>query len=253
MSDKSKKFEQANDLELMQLFTDLVNLSGQKFVSEEDANITYTSFIPLFRSSFGRYSVDEIRLAYQYAREGRFTKESGEQFRLYRELNYSSACDVMLEYEEYKKKEIGEFVQNQKLFEQPTQETPEEQKKRIERDGLRQFLRESWELCENSKLNETTGILLYDSLKQRGLIDLSKEEKIDIQETAKRLVQEQAEYERKESLDTTMCRYWDKLIKTLSGETNEVVLMSKKIALQYQIQNWIMEGNTVEQIEQLIV
>lgn len=235
------------------LDNNLIALTGVQFENEQQVDMNYTKYMPLLIDVFGDRTIDEVVLAFKLARAGKLTNHKDEQFVLYRELNFASASDVLLAYDEYKKQELGQYIQNQKLFEQENTDTEVERKRVIERDGLRQFLRESWVLCEQNKLNETTGVLLYDSLRARGLIDLSKEEKIEIQETAKQSVQEIAEYERKEALDTTMYRYWDKLIKTLSGETNEVVLMSKKIALQFQIQKWIMDGTTVKQIEQLIV
>lgn len=253
MSDQNKKLSVANDRELMQLFTELINYSGQKFSSEDEANICYVNFIPLFKNSFGKYSLNEIKLAYQYAREGKFTNERGEQFRLFRELNYASACDVMIEYEEFKKKELGEFVKNQKLFEQVKPETKEEEKNRIERDGLRQFLRESWELCEQGKLNESTGVFLYDNLRMRGLITLSTEEKRDIQENALQMVHTWAEMEKAAAQDKVSYKVFDRILESLSGQTDEVVLASKKIALQCQIQNWIMEGLSIEEVEQMIL
>lgn len=252
MLDSKVRLKYANDEELQILDNTLLSITGQQFENEEQVILNYTKYMPLLIDVFGDRTIDEIVLAYKLAKAGKLTNHKDEQFILYRELNFASASDVLLAYDEYKKQELGQYIQNQKLFEQES-ETKVERNRIIERDGLRQFLRESWVLCEQNKLNDTTGVLLYDSLKQRGLIDLSKEEKIDIQETAKRLIQEYAEYERKESLDTQTYRQWDKLIKTLSGETSEVVIMSKKIALQYQIQNWIMAGNTVEQIQELIL
>lgn len=251
--DAKQRLKYASNEELEMLDNNLIALTGVQFENEQQVDMNYTKYMPLLIEVFGDRTIDEVVLAYKLAKSGKLTNHKNEQFVLYRELNFASASDVLLAYDEYKKQELGQYIQNQKLFEQENINTESERKKVIERDGLRQFLRESWVLCEQNKLNETTGVLLYDSLRERGLIDLSKEEKIEIQETAKQSVQEIAEYERKEALDTTMYRHWDKLIKTLSGETNEVVLMSKKIALQFQIQKWIMDGTTVEQIEQLIV
>lgn len=251
--DAKQRLKYASNEELEMLDNNLIALTGVQFENEQQVDMNYTKYMPLLIDVFGDRTIDEVVLAFKLARAGKLTNHKDEQFVLYRELNFASASDVLLAYDEYKKQELGQYIQNQKLFEQENTDTEAERKKIIECDGLRQFLRESWVLCEQNKLNETTGVLLYDSLRERGLIDLSKEEKIEIQETAKQSVQEIAEYERKEALDTTMYRHWDKLIKTLSGETNEVVLMSKKIALQFQIQKWIMDGTTVEQIEQLIV
>ena len=181
----------ATDLELMQLFTDLTNLSGQKFSSEEDVNICYMNFIPLFKNSFGKYTLEEIRLAYQYAREGKFTNEKGEQFKLYRELNYASACDVMLEYEEFKKDKLGSFIQNQTLF---LAENPNEPVNQI--DAIGEFLSESWKITNRNEIDTLRGAFLYDYFKDLGLINLSKEEKTEIWKLALEMVKAEKEAEK---------------------------------------------------------
>ena len=245
------KFASNEELEILD--NNLIALTGVQFENEQQVDMNYTKYMPLLIDVFGDRTIDEIVLAFKLARAGKLTNHKSEQFVLYRELNFASTSDVLLAYDEYKKQELGQYIQNQKLFVQHGEISDEEKKRIIVRDGLRQFLRESWELCEKGKLNETTGVLLYDNLLEMGMLDITEEEQQIINETAVQKVQEYAEYERKESLDTVTYRQWDRLIKALSTETNEVVIMSKKIALQFQTQNWIMAGNTVEEIEQLIV
>jgi hypothetical protein len=248
MSDKSKKFEAASDLELMQLFTDLTNLSGQKFSSEEDVNICYMNFIPLFKNSFGKYTLEEIRLAYQYAREGKFSNEKGEQFKMYRELNYASACDVMLEYEEFKKNKLGPFVQNQTLF---LAESSKESVSII--DAIEEFLIESWAITSRNEVDKVRGSFLYDYFKDLGLINLSKEEKTEIWELALEMVKSEKEIEKSNTADYNLYKQLESALKKISENSTDVVIYSKRIAFGYQIRNWQMEGLVIENIKKHLI
>ena len=250
-TDNNIKLKNAKDSDLEMLDNFLLAITGQNFENEQQVLLNYSKYMPLVIDVFGEYTIQEVMLAYKLSKGGKLTNYKGELFVLYRELNFASFSDVILAYGEYKKQELGQYIQNQKLFLTESEMT-EQEKRKIEVDGLKQLLLESWQLAEQNKLPESYGVLLYDSLKERGIINLMDEEKRDIQLLAFEKVRENAEYERKESADVIGFRKWDNFIQSLTKKTDEVVRMSKIIALQYQIKNWIIDDVTFEQIQELI-
>jgi ATP-dependent RNA circularization protein (DNA/RNA ligase family) len=156
-----------------------------------------------------------------------------------------------LAFDEYKKQQLGKFIQNQKLFEEEEKMIDDQEKQNIERDGLRNILADSWILSQQNKLSDA-GFFLYDNLKSRSLIDLSNAEKTSIQKEALKRVKYFAKVERYAALDKITYNRYNNFINSLSAEVEEVVIMSKKIALKTQIQKWIREGFDLNDIQSKI-
>ena len=242
----------ANDAQLQELDNILLAITGAQFDSNEAVIMNYVKYMTLLKDVFGQYTIDEIIIAYKLAKAGKLSNHKNEQFILYRELNFASASDVLLAFDEYKKQQLGKFIQNQKLFEKEEKMIDEQEKYNIVQNGLRQLLADAWALSQNNKLSQTTGVFLYDSLKSIGLLDLTRLEKTSIQKEALKIVKDMAELERYAALDKTSYNHFKNFINSLSGEDEEVVIMSKKIALKTQIQKWIREGLTLNDIQSQI-
>lgn len=232
----------ATDPQLQELDNILLSITGAQFDSDDAVIMNYVKYISLLKDVFGEYTIDEIIIAYKLAKSGKLSNHKNEQFILYRELNFASASDVLLAFDEYKKQQLGKFIQNQQLFEEEEKMIDDQEKYNIVQHGLRQLLADAWELSQKNKLSETTGVFLYDSLKSIGLLDLTRLEKSSIQEEALKTIKDVAELERYAALDKTSYNHFNNFISSLSPECLEVVIMSKKIALKTQIQKWIREG-----------
>lgn len=214
--------------------------------------MNYLKYIPLLVDVFGQYTIDEIIIAYKLAKSGKLSNHKNEQLFLYRELNFASASDVLLAFDEYKKQELGKYIQNQKLFEEEEKMIDDQEKYNIVQQGLRNLLADAWAISQNNKLSETTGVFLYDSLKSIGLINLTRLEKTSIQAEAEKTIKDVIILECYAALDKTTYNHFNNLLISLSGESPEVLIMSKKIALKNQIQKWIREGFTLNDIQSKI-
>jgi len=241
----------ANDAQLQELDNILLAITGAQFDSNDAVIMNYLKYIPLLVDVFGEYTIDEIIIAYKLAKAGKLCNHKNEQFVLYRELNFASASDVLLAFAEYKKQELGKWIQNQQLFEEEENMIDEQEKQNIERDGLRNILADSWTLSQQNKLSDA-GFFLYDNLKSRSLIDLSNAEKTSIQKEAFKRVKYFAKLERYAALDKITYNRYNNFINSLSAEVEEVVIMSKKIALRTQIHKWIKEGFSLQDIQSQI-
>ncbi len=241
----------ASDAQLQELDNILLSITGAQFDSNDAVIMNYLKYIPLLVDVFGEYTIDEIIIAYKLAKAGKLSNHKNEQFILYRELNFASASDVLLAFAEYKKQELGKWIQNQQLFEKEENMIDEQEKQNIERDGLRNILADSWILSQQNKLSDA-GFFLYDNLKSKSLIDLSNAEKTSIQKEAFKRVKYFAKLERYAALDKITYNRYNNFINSLSAEVEEVVIMSKKIALKTQIQKWIREGLTLNDIQSKI-
>ena len=248
MSDQQTKLSQASDSQLLELHSVLSVYAGQKYVSSEDAELNYISFIPYFIKSFGNYNIAEVKLAYELAREGKLLDEKESTFKLFRELNYASACDVMLAYEEYKKEKIGDFVKNQTLYSAKQMKEPQIDPKVL----LCEFLEESWRLANIDSFDRLRGVTVYDFLKDLGIINLSLEEKREINKIAMQVFSDEKEKEKKMTDDISKVRSINHLLSNLDPFDSAVVRYSKQIALSHQIRNWQMEGITMEEIKNKI-
>lgn len=242
----------ANDDQLQELDNILLSITGAQFDSNDAVIMNYLKYIPLLVDVFGHYTIDEIIIAYKLAKSGKLSNHKNEQFILYRELNFASASDVLLAFAEYKKQELGKWIQNQKLFEEEEKMIDDQEKYNIVQQGLRNLLADAWAISQNGKLSETTGVFLYDSLKNIQLLDLTREEKYSIQKEALETVIALAELERYAALDKITYNSYNNFINSLSGEVEEVVIMSKKIALKTQIQKWMLAGFTLNDIQSKI-
>lgn len=268
MSDNNVSLKDASHKQLAELNAILLVYTGQKFETQEDATENYIAYMPFLKRSYGNYKVEEIKLAFQLAREGKLLNEDGKTFKLFRELNYASACDVMIAYENYKKDKIGLFVRNQSLY------VPEEnlQLPQInEKLGMVDILKHTWELFNEDKYNAVTGAFLYDYLKSINLIDLSDSEKINVQMAAgieyqNVLIAKKQSAVRKER--TTIGEEIDLLSKYLfeneeekidEQKTEEIkkkpgfVRCCKYIAVYVQIEKWAFESISCEEINTLIL
>lgn len=241
----------ANDAQLQELDNILLAITGAQFESNKAVIMNYVKYMTLLKDVFGQYTIDEIIIAYKLAKAGKLCNHKNEQFILYRELNFASASDVLLAFAEYKKQELGKWIQNQQLFEEEENMIDEQEKQNIERNGLRNILAESWTLSQQNKLSDA-GFFLYDNLKSRSLIDLSNAEKTSIQKEALKRVKYFAKLERYAALDKITYNRYNNFISSLSAEVEEVVIMSKKIALRTQIQKWIKEGFSLQDIQSKI-
>jgi hypothetical protein len=250
-SDKRQRLKSANDAQLQELDNILLAITGAQFESNKAVIMNYVKYMTLLKDVFGQYTIDEIIIAYKLAKAGKLCNHKNEQFILYRELNFASASDVLLAFAEYKKQELGKWIQNQQLFEEEENMIDEQEKQNIERNGLRNILAESWTLSQQNKLSDA-GFFLYDNLKSRSLIDLSNAEKTSIQKEALKRVKYFAKLERYAALDKITYNRYNNFISSLSAEVEEVVIMSKKIALRTQIQKWIKEGFSLQDIQSKI-
>lgn len=242
----------ATDEQLQELDNILLSITGAQFDSNDAVIMNYLKYIPLLVDVFGQYTIDEIIIAYKLAKSGKLSNHKNEQLILYRELNFASASDVLLAFAEYKKQELGKWIQNQKLFEEEEKMIYDQERYNIVQQGLRNLLSDAWAISQNNKLSETTGVFLYDSLKNIQLLDLTREEKYSIQKEALETVIALAKLERYAALDKITYNSYNNFINSLSGEVDEVVIMSKKIALKTQIQKWIREGFTLNDIQSQI-
>jgi len=228
----------------------LLTITGQQFENEEQVSFNYSKYMPLLIDVFGEVTIDEVMLAYKLAKSGKLTNHKEERFILYRELNFASASDVLLAFEEYKKEQIGHFVQNQTLFED---ESNRQVSENDTKNAIIEFLRESWSYAEQNKLDDLRGALIYDYLKENNLIELSNEEKQEIQELAIELVKNKKLTEQQESVDLMFIRSITHFLDRINGKTDEVVVYSKKIALSHQIRNWIIEEKTITDIAKFLL
>jgi len=251
-SDKKQRLKSATDKQLQELDNILLSITGAQFDSNDAVIMNYLKYIPLLVDVFGQYTIDEIIFAYKLAKSGKLSNHKNEQLFLYRELNFASASDVLLAFAEYKKQELGKWIQNQKIFEEEEKMIDDQEKYNIVQQGLRNLLADAWAISQNNKLSETTGVFLYDSLKNIQLLDLTREEKYSIQKEALKTVIALAELERYAALDKITYNSYNNFIKSLSGEVEEVVIMSKKIALKTQIQKWMLAGFTLNDIQSQI-
>jgi hypothetical protein len=249
MADNNVRLKDANHKELSYLNANLLVYTGQKFDTQEDATENYMAFMKFFIQSFGNHTIEEVKLAFKLAKEGKLNDDKGNVFKLYRELNYASACDVILAYEEYKKEQIGEFVKNQTLF-------LGEEQKQLENSpklGLCELLEESWRFATIGSFDTLRGVVVYDFLNDLGLINLTREEKIEIQETAMSVFKVDKLKEKEKSTDMMEIRSINHLISNLTSKDPSVIRYCKQIALSHQIKSWIIEGKTFEQVKQEIL
>lgn len=226
------------------LFNDLIILSGMKTESRDEVielcEITYKFML----KSHPNTTIEEIREAYTVGKQGKL------ETKIFRELNYASICDVLLDYEEYKKEQIGAYIQNQTLFKK---EEPEPISENDARKALYEFFKESWRIASIGDIDRLRGVTVYDYLKDLGIISLTDEEKKEIQETAVETYKNDKECEKAESSDTMKIRSINHLLKNVHPWDAEVISYSKRIALSYQIRNWILEGKIIDDFEELIL
>ena len=157
---------------------------------------------------------------------------------------------IQTAFEEYKKEQIGAYVQNQTLFKK---EEPETLSENDARKALYEFFKESWVIASYGDIDRLRGVTVYDYLKDLGIISLSDEEKKEIQETAVETYKNDKEREKSESSDMMKIRSINHLLKNVNPWDSEVISYSKRIALSYQIRNWILEGKVIDDFEKIIL
>jgi len=246
--DNNIKLKSANDEQLEILDNRLLSITGQQFENEEQVILNYSKYMPLLVDCFGNYTIEEIKLAYKLAKSGKLTNHKNEQFILYRELNFASASDVLLAYEEYKKDKLGAFIQNQTLF---LTGKPNEPVNQV--DTVIEFLTESWNITERNEVDKLRGAFLYDYFKDLGLICLTDEEKSEIWSLAFEMVKSEKEIEKSITADYNLYRQIESALSKLSEKDTEVIIYSKRIAFGYQIRNWQMYGFEINHIKQLLI
>jgi hypothetical protein len=244
-TDNNIKLKDATDEELEILDNMLLIITGQQFKTTDEVILNYTKYMPLLVEVHGNYAIEEIKLAYKLAKKGSLTNEKNEQFKLYRELNFASACDVMLAYDEYKKRQLGNFIQNQNLF-LSSESKPKNPFNEI--NAISEFLKESWEITDENEIDKLRGSFLYDYFKEVGLIDLSFEEKKEIQELAYAMFKSEKELEKTITADYNLFKQIENSLKKITPDDSEIVILSKKIAFGYQIRNWQIEGLDIQDI-----
>lgn len=241
---KGTRLKDSTMVMFSRLFNDLIILSGMKTESRDEVielcEITYKFML----KSHPNTTIEEIREAYTVGKQGKL------ETKIFRELNYAAICDVLLEYEEYKKEQIGTFVQNQTLFKK---EEPKQLSENDARAGLYEFFKESWRIASIGDIDRITGVVVYDYLKDLGLISLTDEEKKEIQETAVETIKNEKEREKQESDDIMKIRSINHFLKNVHLWDSEVISQSKKLALSHQIRNWILEGKNIEEFEKEIL
>ena len=239
----------ATDTELEVLDNVLLSITGQQFRTNEEVIMNYMKYMPLLVECYGNYTIKEIELAFKLARKGDLMNEKNERLKLYRELNFASACDVLLAYEEYKKDKLGSFIQNQTLYLQPTNETP---KIDAQIKAVIEFLTVSWEITSKNEFDTLRGAFLYDYFKDLGLVDLSDEEKEEIWNLAFEIIENQKKEEMSLTTDYSLFKQLEKELSKISKKDSEVVIMSKRIAFGYQIRNWQMQDYTIDNIQKMV-
>lgn len=225
------------------LFNELVVLSGAKFTSSEEVANVRDLCHKYLLDTHPFVTLEEIKEAYIVRNQGKYGKE------IYKELSYVSICDVLLDYEEYKKEQIGAYVQNQTLFKK---EEPEPLSENDARKALYEFFKESWTIASYGDIDRLRGVVVYDYLKALGLISLTDEEKKEIQEIAVETIKNEKEREKQESNDIMKIRSINHFLKNIHSWDSEVICQSKRLALSHQIRNWILESKTVEEFERVI-
>lgn len=226
------------------LFNELIVLSGAKFQNLDEAKGVREICYKYLLDSHPFVTLEEIKEAYVVRNQGKYAKE------IYKELSYVSICDVLLDYEEYKKEQIGAYIQNQTLFKK---EEPEPLSENDARKALYEFFKESWRIASIGDIDRLRGVTVYDYLKDLGIISLTDEEKKEIQETAVETYKNDKEREKAESSDTMKIRSINHLLKNVHPWDSEVISYSKRIALSYQIRNWILKGKVIDDFEELIL
>ena len=226
------------------LFNELIVLSGVKFQGLNEAMSVRELCYKYLLDSHPFVTLEEIKQAYVIRNQGKYKKD------IYKELSYVSICDVLLDYEEYKKEQIGAFVQNQTLFQKQEKENISEEDARV---VLYDFFVESWRIASIGAIDYLRGVTVYDYLKDLGLINLSDEEKKEIQEIAIQTFKIDKEREKQESTDMMRIRSINHLLKNVHGHDSEVISYSKRIALSHQIRSWEIEGLTAQNFKEQIL
>jgi len=225
------------------LFNELIVLSGAKFQNLDEAKSVREICYKYLLDSHPFVTLDEIKEAYIVRNQGKYGKE------IYKELSYVSICDLLLDYEEYKKEQIGSFIQNQTLYLNEEVKPSEIDPKIL----LCDFLEESWRLANIDSFDRLRGVTVYDFLKELGFINLSIEEKREINKIAMVVFSDDKEKEKKMTDDISKVRSINHLLSNLDPFDSSVVRYSKQIALSHQIRNWQTIGKTFDEIKKEIL
>ena len=220
------------------MITYLNKLVGARYKDSTEQSESNNFLLIKIMQDFKNTKVEEIHLAFELAVKGKLNLE------VYRILDYKAFCDVMLAYEEYKKENIGQLVQMQMLSPKRPEKTYTENDTK---NGIVEFLKESWELTTKGKINELTGVILYDYLKQFGLINFSREEKFNILHEAKEYTIKTLEEKKQESNFYEM-RDITRILKNLADTDDEVIINCKRFGLKRQINYWIKSGVSIESV-----
>lgn len=221
------------------MFNRLIVYSGQKTESIEDLEELYLVTMGVLETTHGEYTLEEIEKAFVMAKKGNL------QMKLFRELTYPQLCDVLIEYDRYKKETLGKYIKNQTLFLSNTKRFTRQE----EIIAINGFLTDAWELSKQNLLFEISGPLLYDQLFRIGLINFSDEEKKEILEDSLVITKNRLENQKITGGKSDRV-YIDRVLKDLETKyTPELIIVCKKVGLRRFLQDCELNEITLENLK----
>ncbi len=209
-------------------------------------NAVYPSMeraLSMLRETHGHRTLEEIKDSYVYYHKGSY------QMKFFRELNYVVICETLKVYDDYVKEQLGDLLKESKLF------IKEEPKKVWTKENSFEsaafLLKRAWALAEQSKVDSLSGQHLYDTLNGHGLIELDNSEKSEIQKKAIENTKAYLNEKKEKNFGVTLKGIMNQ-IGNLDKNDYDVIIECKRLGLLRQIQLWIMEDLTMEDITERI-
>lgn len=235
----SCKLSEAPEKIKKELFNRLIVYSGQKTESMEDLKELYLITMGMLEVTHGDFTLEEIEKAFVMAKKGSL------QMKLFRELSYAQLCDVLIEYDRYKKETLGKYIKNQTLFLSNKKVFTRQE----EIAAIIDFLIDAWDLSKRNLLSEINGSLLYEQLIRIGLINFSDEEKKEILEESLEITKNRLE-NRKLTVGKADRAGIDRVLKDLETKyTPELIIVCKKVGLRRFLQDCQLNDVTLENLK----
>ena len=223
----------------------LIGYTGVKFDANENQQSYFDDqVVPLMLRINPKVRAGEILLSYELALKGNI------DYKLFRECNFTQMNELYKLYKEEETKAFSNEIKNQRLFAQKEIELSEEEKEL----KLIGFIDEALSIVNQSKQYYMIGVhdAIYDQLKQRGVLKVSKDEAESVWEEAKEFTANKMRSFKATSKSTYEMNKYTRLIESIKiaelGKESAVVDTAKMLILNKYLKVWAFDGLTGKEI-----
>ncbi len=232
--EQGKKLKEINEhqtSELVLLFTQYCARNGIKSAGTEQEMVWMSEEVILaLEKHFPFQTVEEIKMAFEMY-EGRKLGQ------FYPVFNVGHIMGIVNEFLEFKRIELELESRNQKLYQEPEKPKPTKGEEII---MFLSTVKRCWSYAEKQCYDDFSGAFVFDKFKELKIVNLTPEQIKEVQNLATLAIVNDSENPTKKAM-----------VKAVNTE-DSFKFRCRCIATSFQIENWIKEGKTFDDVSIII-